>query len=672
MAATLIQRLKPYLNHPIAMTVLIVITARMLSIVHHYFGKDPSGYKIVASSFLSTVLAASFHLPELLLLGAVFLFFWRGIKPLRSFITAAAIIFFSGIVLLGQIDFGLLRYLGQRFTPSIMNTYVGPEMASSQLYKPLWNDLGYVATSLGIVFASWIAIALAWFICRKRRTRYDVSPSFLLKLVIFAAILYLPAFTMAKAQGEMLKPVEWIFLKSIFSSDKTSAPENVEAAVKDLHRVIDVTHSKKWLDPQYPLMAKPVNDSGSPSLNPAELPDIILFVVESLRGRDVGYGLHPQKESNTPRLDRLAEKSVVYPRFIANGSPSTRAFYAINTSLWPHRDKFVIANFNDLVVDALPKRLKDFGYTTLAFWGSNPSFDNQLAWARRWYDHLDFELPENELLVTQRINDRMIVDRLLDKIETHDANHPGKPIFAYVATTGTHYPYTLEDSYFTPITAFGDADRVSTGGIEDIQTRYNITLKNLDFHIGRVVDALAKRNKKDNTLIVVIGDHADNTNENVAPQMRGYPVDYRVWTSALVYGPERLIGQTPRRESFPASHVDLMPTLLNIIGDHRPSAIMGTDLFAPLPQQQRTAIAIREGGFRIDRGDYSLYVSQNNPNAFWVAKSFEPKAEFIPSLDGTPFQPEEPRKWHERIYYMSYLIEKNRVWSEKKFNAGVK
>ena len=666
-----INSLKVNFSHPVALTLLIAIAARIISITHHYFGTDPSGYKIVASSFLSSILAASYHLPELLFLGALLLILWNSIESLRTWVTAGSVILFAGILLLGQIDFGLLRYLGQRFTPAIMKTYVGPEMVSSQLYKPLANDIGYVATSLGIVFAAWIAMILGCFISRRSKNFSRVSQSFILTLLASATILYIPAFFLGKAQGEMLKPAEWLFLSSLARKDNTPAPEDINASMQDLRQLINPSHAKEWLDPQFPLMSKRAAGLTSANKIPEELPDIILFVVESLRGKDIGYGLHPREKSNTPRLDRLAKQSVVFPRFIANGSPSTRAFYSINTSLWPHREKFVIANFTDLKVDALPRRLKDFGYTTLAFWGSNPSFDNQLAWGRRWYDHLDFELPENEMLVTKRISDRMIMDRLLDKIEKHDAAHPQQPIFAYVATTGTHYPYTMEDSYFSPITALGDASRVSTGGVRDIQTRYDITLKNLDFHIGRVLDALEKRNKKNNTIIIVIGDHADNTNENVPPQLRGMPVDYRVWTSALIYGPKRLIGPAPRREMFPASHVDLMPTLLNIIGDNRPAATMGTDLFENIAPGMRTAIAIREGGFRIDKGEYSLYVSQGHPETFWVAKSFAPKAEFNTSLAGTPFVPDEPGKWHDRIYYMAHLIEENRVWSERMFQDSL-
>ncbi len=666
MISRLYNKLKPHFFHPIALTVLIVILARFLSILHHCFGTDPGGHKIVAASFHTALLATSHHLPELLLIGAFFLISWKILVPLRPFVTASALLVFGAILLLGQIDFGLLRFLGQRFTPSMMQTYVGPEMVSTQLYRPLLNDFGYVAMNLGTAFAGWLAMGWGTYVYWRKQREPGISKSLILALVVCAGILYLPAYAIGHSRGEIFKPAEWLFVETLLKKQETAPPQNMQAARDDLRALVDIDGVHEWLEPDYPLIKrKPVVMRASTGAH-GERPNIIFIVVESLRGRDVGYGLHRREKSNTPRLDKLAKQSVVFPRYIANGSPSTRAFFAINTSVLPHREKFVISSFMDLNVDALPKRLKDFGYVTFALWGSNPSFDNQLDWGRRWYDHLDFELPENQLLITKRISDQLIMDRLLNLIDAHDAKQTGQPFFAYVATTGTHYPYTKEDSYFVPLSAMGDASDVSTGGIEDVQVRYDITLKNLDYHVGRVVDSLEKSGKLDNTLIVVVGDHADNTNENVNPGLRGMPVDYRVWTSALIYGPERLIGP-PRVEPFPASHVDLMPTILNIVGDTRPNASMGMDLFADIPHSKRRAVAIRETGFRVDQGEHSLFVRTGDPKSFWVSRSFEKQATFSTSVEGTPFSPEDAAKWNDRIYYLSYLIENNRIWNERTF-----
>ncbi|MFQ5449954.1 MAG: LTA synthase family protein [Nitrospinaceae bacterium] len=661
----LFKKIKRFPLHPILTSLMVATVARLAGLTHHYFGTDPNGYSLVASPLQSLFVAAFYHLPGLLWVGALFLAAWNFLKPLRSIISIGAVVMFAGMILLDQIDFGMMRYLGQRFTPAIMETYMSPDLVSSQLYNPFLHDWGYFSVSLGIVLLSWLALGAGCGFYLKSQSKHHPSPSASLVFFLGASVLFLPQLSFDPLKDKMLKPVELLYVSSFFKSDLTPAPADAQAAMENLRNGIDLAVGEEWVSPEYPIVRTGPEHKPGDDGEPRELPDIILFVVESLRGRDVGYGMFPPNPSNTPRLDRLAQKAVVFPHHIANGDPSTRGFLSLNTSLWPHRAKYVIAHFIDLKVSALPRRLKDLGYRTMILWGSNPSFDNQLQWARKWYDRLDFELPENRLIVTRRMSDRMIMDHLIQGIQEHDSSNPGQPLFAYVATSGTHYPFTLEDSYFVPLTAFGDANRVDTRGIDDVQTRYNITLKNLDYHIGRVLDFLESRNKKDNTVIIVLGDHSYNTYEWVDPGIKDMPVDYRVWTSAMIYGPERLVGPTPRWELFPSSHVDLMPTLLDMVGDHRPFASMGTNLLRPVPGGQKSAVAIRHAGFRVDKGDFSLYVQTGNPGAFWVSRSFQLKPDFRTSLQGTPFSPEEVKQWSQRINYWSHLIEQNRVWDDR-------
>ncbi|MFQ5449953.1 MAG: LTA synthase family protein [Nitrospinaceae bacterium] len=662
--ANLIKRIPPNLSHPIAMAIAVAIVARFAGMVFHYFGTDPNGYKLVASPLSVLFVGGLYHLLVLSLTGAGFLILWKLLRPVRPLITVSAVVFFAVIILLGQIDFGLVRYLGQRFTPAIMVTYLTPSLISSSFYEPLFNDMDYVIPALGIVFAAWWVLGIGCLLYFKRTPKYKPSIPLILFLLLAAGVGSLSRFISHPLTPIMLKPAEWLFLDSFLKIDRTPAPVNAQAAIENLREGIDLAAGEEWMSPEYPIIRAGHPREVNCNDEQGELPDILLFVVESLRGSDVGYGLFGPKPSYTPRLDQLARKSVVFPRYISNGGPSVRAFYSINTSLLPHRNKYVVSNFLDLQVDALPKRLKDLGYHTMILWGGNPSYDNQLEWARKWYDHLDFELPENKLLITRRIGDGLIMDHLLSLIRNHDGSRPDQPIFAYVANAGTHYPFTLEDSYFVPLTAMGDSYRVDTGGIDDIPTRYNLTLKNLDHHIGRVLDVLEKRRKKDNTIIIVIGDHAYNTRDWVAEHLRGMPVDSGVWTSAIIYGPECLVGLAPRKELIPASHVDLMPTLLAMAGDGRAFASMGNDLFEDIPRHHRTAVAIHDAGFRVDQGDFSLYVQAGNPEAFWVTRSFLPKPKFLTSLQGTPFPPDAVKQWSQRIDYWSYLIEQNRVWDE--------
>jgi Arylsulfatase A and related enzymes len=71
----------------------------------------------------------------------------------------------------------------------------------------------------------------------------------------------------------------------------------------------------------------------------------------------------------------------------------------------------------------------------------------------------------------------------------------------------------------------------------------------------------------------------------------GLPENDNIWTTAIIAGPERLVGP-PRRILAPASHVDMLPHVLALVGDRRPSAALGSDLFGPPRNGMRSAMAV--------------------------------------------------------------------------------
>lgn len=662
----ILSRLRAGVLHPIATVFLITIAARFFGLLFHYFGTDPAGHGIVTSPLNVLIIAVPYHFSVLFLIGGVSLLLWKLLKPLRPVVTISVFGLCGVLIALGQIDLGLLRYLDHRFTPSMMKTYVSRNLLSTDFYQPLLFDMSYLLLSLGIIFSAWLAMGLLVVInyLRSRHT-YDLPWSIILVFFSMAWLFHYPVSLAHGFQREFLKPTEIVFFPYLLASDKVPAPVNEHRASTDMREAVLKAGDVTWLDPKFPILRDRVLPNRFMKDNRGELPDIIIFMVESLRGCDVGYGLFQKTRGQTvtPNLDRLAERAVIFPRYISNGHPSAHAFVSINTGLWPTREKPIISCFQEINFDALPKRLRDFGYTNMILWGSNPSFDNQLPWGKKWYDHLVYELPQNKLLYVRRMGDDLIMDELLRLISAHDRGHPGRPFFALVINAGTHEPYTLEDS---EVSFF----RADTGRMEDPQRRYNTVLNYLDKQIGRAVQALEKRRKWDNTVIVVVGDHGNKTNERVDEHMRFLPIDSVVWTSALIFGPERLVGPTPRRENSPCSHVDLMPTLLAMVGDNRPLAVHGVNLFANIPSHRRTSVATYGGGYRMDKGDYSLYVSKWDPKDFFVCKSFQPDGPQKATLKGTPFSNEEARLLVERINYWSYLVEQNRVWDASFLRAS--
>ena len=185
-------------------------------------------------------------------------------------------------------------------------------------------------------------------------------------------------------------------------------------------------------------------------------------------------------------------------------------------------------------------------------------------------------------------------------------------------------------------------------------------LRNADAQIGRVVARLRARPRWNNTVVIVVGDHADRTNEQGDARWRGMPTDALVATAAFIYGPRRLIGE-PRTVLATTSHVDFLPTIMNWLGDTSAVATMGRDLFDTTGAATREVVSVNSRGYRIDRGGSTLMVDSRDPKIFGAWKSFTGESPVLVPLSETPFAADEPERLHLRIGYWTYLVDNNRV-----------
>ena len=639
------------------------------------FGTDAAGQAVQVSPLNSLMIGVPLYTAWLCVIGGVWIAVWMVVPVGRRVVSAGAILFSAILILLTEVDFGMQLFRGERISLLHFKAYLTPSVVNGDWLGPVLQDRAFIVPAVAIWFLGWAALVAVARGERRSVASGEGGWRLVAKCAAGAAVFYFPVSFAWYHQRDMVQPPEVLLARAVVFPVRPFA-RTEEIAERDALRArLDPSRTSRWISDEYPLMRDAAlrgratgegevqgraTGEGAAKGDGGEIerPDIIFFVVESLRGRDVGYGMYPRAPgaSLTPHLDSLAAHSVVFPRYIANGEPSPRGFITINTGSWEHEWGFIIANFPNLNVDAIPARLRAHGYHTMAFWGGNPSFDNQLTWARRWYDERVFGLPEDKLFYLKTTPDRVVMDRLIDHVNAHDHDAPGQPFFAYVASNGTHTPYEPEER---AAGAHGGPE----GHTETRQQRYDLCLENIDAQIGRVIEVLKKRPRWKNTVIVVIGDHSDRTDEIIDERWRGMPADPFVWTAALVYGPERVVG-APRREEITASHVDLMPSVLAWVGDRGAYAGMGRDMFATIPDSERSAVSVNSRGYRLDRGGFTLLVDSRDPAVNYAFKSFPQGAPVIVPLAQTPFAPNEPEQLSRELHYWSGLIEQDRVWRD--------
>ena len=567
---------------------------------------------------------------------------------------------------MGVTDAMIIHHVGQHFSPSILRNFGVSYLFDKNVMSVLIFNCKITLIAVGSLIA--VCVCIGWVLICQRKVITEGKTGWLpiFSVALLSLMLGGWVFNEKASSWVITHPPEVYFAKDLFGLSETPAPKIEEATIDLMRKGFSLSSQWGWKGKKYPLVrvseSSRVNSS-SKKIN--EPPDILIIAVESLRAESLGFLNAADSNSLTPNLDNLAKQGVAFPNFISNGFPSDPGFFSIHTSIWPHRSKIINSDFASIQFDSLPLRLKKFGYHRMGFWGGAPNKVGQLAWGKKWYDEILTSENNKEGL---HFSDAEFFQRFIKGVEEHDQKETGKPFFAYLANKGTHPSYETRGFYYATKEQKEEAAKFDTEKVENVQLRYNNVLQLVDLQIGKLVEFLKKRERWNNTVIIIVGDHSNITTELKTTHL-ALPIDKYVWTGGLIYGPLRLVGPTPRREEFPASQVDILPTVIEMLGDKRPFVSLGTNLFADLPAEKRTAVALRPGGVRMDRGKYSLYVDSTNPDRFWWNRAHTSQELLPGNHPESPFTPQDAAELFENIRYASYLVENDRIWDDKFFKT---
>ncbi len=304
------------------------------------------------------------------------------------------------------------------------------------------------------------------------------------------------------------------------------------------------------------------------SLAPATpRPNVLLIMTD-----DQGYGdfsSHGNPILKTPHLDRLASNSIEFTNFsVSPVCAPTRA--ALLTGRYPLRTgvhgvtkgRETLRRNEVTLGDCFSKA----GYRTslIGKWhlGENyPYVPHSRGFAEftgfrtgHWNWYFDSPVERNGRPAQLK---GYIADSLTDEAISFIKRPTRDPYFLYLAYNTPHAPYQVPDSYF---------DRFANCGlsIED-QTIYGM-VSNLDDNIGRLLNQV-----DDNTIVMFLCDNGPQTNRFNAG-LRGRKGNvYEGGTRSPLYVrfPARIAAG--RKTAVPASHIDILPTLVDLAGIQRPA-----------------------------------------------------------------------------------------------------
>ena len=265
-------------------------------------------------------------------------------------------------------------------------------------------------------------------------------------------------------------------------------------------------------------------------------PDIIFFVIETFRGW-TGDIRVPATCEKLPNICKLAKSGLYFPNAHSVGYPSIEGFLGVLAGVWAHPQMTLLSDYPNTRMRALPEILGEAGYYRMVLTATEPSFDNLHPWFAKWFDYSEYK-PENQ-------HDVPIANRFRELYAKRPA---GQPLFFDWMSTTSHVPFSLPKEYGpTP---------------SDPEEAYVRSLAYMDSAVGIVMDEVAKGPNADNTLFVLVGDHAfaNNAQHRVSNFIGGVHDGY-TWVPLIVAGPNI----EPKVVTTPVSQVDIAPTVLDYI-----------------------------------------------------------------------------------------------------------
>ncbi len=305
---------------------------------------------------------------------------------------------------------------------------------------------------------------------------------------------------------------------------------------------------------------------------PATPRNVLLLTIDSLRA-DMPWTGYPR--AIAPNLTRLAEESVVYTNEYALSSYTAKSVAGFLSSRYPstlYRSGFFFATYPKADT-FLAEVLSAHGVATAAWHGHlyfrTAGLDQGFG-AYEFVPGLVFDAETDNAISSQSMTELGI--KLLSNPE-----HTGKQFFAWAHYMDPHDKYNKHSE--SPV--FGNKSR----------DRYDAEVFYTDLWLGKLLDFAPAQPWWKDTVLIVSADHGEAFGEHGF-----YKHAFEIWdvlthVPLLISGP----GIQPKRISERRSHLDLAPTILDLMGFPPEPQFMGKsvlpELFGAAPDNREPILS---------------------------------------------------------------------------------
>ena len=287
--------------------------------------------------------------------------------------------------------------------------------------------------------------------------------------------------------------------------------------------------------------------------SPEQPLNLVIILTESLGADYMGcLGGLPL----TPNIDSLSRQGMLFTRLYATGIRTVRGIESVISGFLPTPGESTVKRGScQEKFFTLPELLRRRGYTTEFIYGGRSDFDSMRSFFlangfEKIYDKNS--MAEPVFTSTWGVSD----EDLFQKANEVLRSHAGKPFFSLILTTSNHDPFEFPDG------------RIAL--YEQPSHTRNNALKYSDYALGTYFEMAKKEAYYKSTIFLIIADHGNRLH---GPGL--IPVN-KFHIGCLLIGPDIRPGTYDKI----ASQIDMIPTLLDLMGISTDHPVPGRALFS--------------------------------------------------------------------------------------------
>jgi arylsulfatase A-like enzyme/Tfp pilus assembly protein PilF len=285
--------------------------------------------------------------------------------------------------------------------------------------------------------------------------------------------------------------------------------------------------------------------------------NFILITIDTLRPDRLSC--YSKGHLKTPNIDNLASRGTLFLKAFAHTSTTLPSHTNILLGTTPLYHG-VHENSNFIVRDeflTLAEHLKNHGYSTAAFVGAYP-LDSRFGLAQGFdvYDD-NYDIRRTEKREIGERKAEVVVKNALEWL-----NGQKSPWFLWIHCWDPHDPYEPPEPYKTQYE----------------KHPYDGEVAYVDFVLGKLFLYLKENNLSSQTMIIFTGDHGESLGEHDEKTHGFFAYNSTIWIPLIISVPGIKTGEVHQN----VMHVDVFPTVCDVLKIEKPSCLQGISLLPAL------------------------------------------------------------------------------------------